>query len=58
MEILVRSGEGYRKSQVSSALPFITAETLETFIDAGRALSRPEWFKQVRAWARQQKQAN
>jgi len=55
MEILVRSAEGYHKSQVSSALPFITAEILERFISEGRTLSRPEWFKGVRAWARQQK---
>ena len=54
VEILIRSGEGYRKSQVSSALPFITAEVLERFISEGRTLSRLEWFKKVRAWARQQ----
>ena len=54
VEILVRSGEEYRKSQVSSALPFITAEILERFISEGRTLSRLEWFKKVRAWARQQ----
>jgi len=55
MQILIRSGEGYQQSQVSSALPFITVEILENFISEGRTLSRPEWFKKVRAWAKQQK---
>jgi len=57
VDILIRSGEGYRKSQVSSALPFITAEILERFISEGRTLSRLEWFKKVRAWAKRQKVA-
>jgi Uma2 family endonuclease len=55
IEILVRSGEAYRKTQVSSALPFITAEILERLLSDGRTLSRPEWFKRVRAWARKQR---
>ena len=54
MEILIRSGEGYEASKVSAALPFITTEILESFVSEGRTLSRPEWFKKVRAWARQQ----
>jgi Uma2 family endonuclease len=54
MEILIRSGEGYETSKVSAALPFITTEILESFVSEGRTLSRPEWFKKVRAWARQQ----
>jgi len=53
VEILVRSGDGYRKSNVSAALPFISAEVLEKFISEGRTLSRLEWFKKVRAWAQQ-----
>ena len=54
VEILIRSGDGYRKSNVSAALPFISTEVLENFISEGRTLSRLEWFKKVRAWARQQ----
>ncbi|HJZ68558.1 MAG TPA: Uma2 family endonuclease [Blastocatellia bacterium] len=55
MQILISSGEGYQESQASSALPFITAEILENFVSGGRTLSRPEWFKKVRAWVKQQR---
>jgi Uma2 family endonuclease len=54
MAILIRSGEGYNTSEASAAWPFITAKILESFVSEGRSLSRLEWFKKVRAWARQQ----
>jgi Uma2 family endonuclease len=58
LEILIRPGEGYVKSETSSALPLLTAEILLKFISEGRSLTRLEWTKSARAWAREQKRTS
>ena len=36
----------------SAALPGLTAEVVTRFLNAGRALDRLTWLRQVRTWAR------
>jgi Uma2 family endonuclease len=55
LEILVLSGDSYKRSPASSALPFITADVVTNFIVEGSKLSRLEWIKAVQTWVRQQK---
>lgn len=57
LAILVLSEDVYERAPASSALPFITADAVTNFIDAGNKLSRLEWGKSVRVWLRQLKQS-
>jgi Uma2 family endonuclease len=57
MEILNLVNGAYVKSEVSSVLPFFTAAVLTKFVAESRTLSRLEWMKRVRDWARAQKAA-
>jgi Uma2 family endonuclease len=57
MEILNLVQSAYVKSEVSSVLPFFTAEVLTKFVAESRKLGRLEWMKGVRDWARAQKAA-
>jgi Uma2 family endonuclease len=47
----------YVKLGTSSVLPFFTAEALTRFVAESRTMSRLEWMKGVRDWAREQKEA-
>lgn len=55
VEIFRLVSGAYVKSETSSVLPFFTAEVLTRFVAESRALSRLEWMKRVREWARQAK---
>lgn len=57
VEIFKLVSGAYVTSETSSALPFFAAEVLTRFVAESRTLSRLEWMKSVRDWARQQKQA-
>lgn len=57
VEIFNLSNGAYVKSEVSSVLPFFTAAVLTNFVAESRRLSRLEWMKGVRDWARAQKGA-
>ena len=57
IEILKLVSGGYVRSEVSSVLPFFTAEVLTRFVAESRTLSRLEWMKGVRDWASDQKNA-
>lgn len=53
VEFLKLTRGAYVKSESSSVLPFITAEVLTRFVAESLTLSRLEWMKKVRDWARQ-----
>jgi Uma2 family endonuclease len=53
-EILRLTDERYMPHDTSLALPLVTAEKLTEFLHLSQSLSRLEWLKQVRAWAREQ----
>jgi Uma2 family endonuclease len=53
-EILRLTDERYMPHDTSLALPLVTAEKLTEFLRLSQSLSRLEWLKQVRAWAREQ----
>jgi Uma2 family endonuclease len=55
IEILKLVQGSYVKVETSSVLPFITAAVLTSFVAESLTLSRLEWMKKVREWARQQK---
>lgn len=57
VEIFNLVNGGYVKSETSSVLPFFTAEVLTRFVADSRTMSRLEWMKSVRDWAREQKVA-
>ena len=57
VEIFKLVSGAYVKSEASSVLPFFTAEVLTKFVAESRTLSRLEWMKRVRDWARAQKEA-
>lgn len=57
VEILKLSGGAYVKAETSSVLPFFTAEVLTRFVAESRVLSRLEWMKGAREWARARKEA-
>ena len=52
VRIFLRVADGFRESLVSSALPGLTSEDLTRFLVASRSLTRLEWRRQVREWAR------
>jgi len=49
---LEASGE-FVKQNESRALPGVTAEVIERFLDESFRVRRPEWLRSVREWARQ-----
>ena len=57
LEIFNLISGAYIKSEASSVLPFFTAEILTRFVAESRRLSSVEWMKDVRDWAREQKQS-
>jgi Uma2 family endonuclease len=52
IEIYVLSGDQYLRSNTSLSLPILTARTATAFILQGIEMSRLEWLKKVREWAR------
>lgn len=57
VEIFKLAGRAYVKAEASFVLPFFTAEVLTNFVAKSRTLSRLEWMKRVRDWARALKEA-
>ena len=55
VEIFSLVSGAYVKAETSSVLPFFTAEVLTRFVAESRTMSRLEWMKSVRDWARLQK---
>lgn len=53
--IHVLSGESYRESAASSALPVLTSEVLTGFLRDSHTLLSPAWFQKVSDWARVQR---
>jgi Uma2 family endonuclease len=47
----------YVKHTESTALPGLSGETIERFLDTSRTLERLAWVRQVRAWGRDQRGA-
>jgi Uma2 family endonuclease len=52
IEMYVLSGDQYIRSDNSLSLPFLTTETVTTFVLEDAEMSRLEWLKQLRQWAR------
>jgi Uma2 family endonuclease len=57
VEIFKLVGSDYIKLETSVVLPFFTAEVLTRFVAESRTLSRLEWMKSVRDWARLQRES-
>ena len=55
LEIFKLVSGAYVNAEASSVLPFFTATVLTDFVAESRTLSRLEWMKSVRDWARAQK---
>jgi Uma2 family endonuclease len=55
LEILILQRGEYCKSEISLALPRVTAEAISGFVRESFKTGRLEWMKKVRAWARQVK---
>ncbi len=52
LKILRLEGDGYVEADESRALPRLTRETLTHFIEESATMSRLDWLRRVRAWAR------
>ena len=52
MRILHLAHGALVEREESAALPGLTAELVTRFLNAGRALDRLTWLRQVRTWAR------
>jgi Uma2 family endonuclease len=52
VQILWIGGSDYIEAEASAAFPRLTAEVLVRFIEEGRTMTRLEWLRRVRAWAR------
>lgn len=52
LKILRLEGGGYAEAHESAALPRLTNEVLARFIEESRTMSRLEWLRRVRTWAR------
>jgi Uma2 family endonuclease len=55
LEILILQHGEYCKSEISLALPEVTAEAITWFLQESFKIGRLEWIKKVRAWAQQQR---
>ncbi|MGI8638984.1 MAG: Uma2 family endonuclease [Pyrinomonadaceae bacterium] len=53
MQILILTGTKYKTTERSLALPLVTSEVLTNFVLQSRNLSRLEWLKSVRSWAKE-----
>ena len=51
--ILHLVNDQYVEAQASLALPLLTTDRLAEFVNASRTLSRLEWLRQVRTWAKE-----
>lgn len=56
--ILALAGAEYVEQKESRALPGVTVEAIERFLDESRRARRPEWLRNVREWARQLQQSS
>ena len=54
LDIHQLSGSKYVNVDSSLALPVLTSDAITNFITQGTKMSRLEWVKNVRTWARQQ----
>jgi len=52
LKILRLEGGDYVEADESSALPRLTSETLTHFIEESATMSRLDWLRRMRAWAR------
>lgn len=52
LRILRLEGGGYAEALASDAFPRLTAEVLARFVEESRTMTRLEWLRRVRAWAR------
>jgi Uma2 family endonuclease len=55
LEIFELAEGGYRERAESIAFPILKADDLTSFIKDGETMSRPEWVRKLRAWARERK---
>ena len=56
--ILALAGAEYVEQKESRALPGVTVEAIERFLDESRRARQPEWLRNVREWARQLQQSS
>jgi Uma2 family endonuclease len=54
-EILGLIGEDYQRMSQSGTLPSLTSEEFARFVLEGLTKGRPEWVREVRRWARNQR---
>lgn len=52
LRILRLEGGGYVEADASDAFPRLTGEVLARFVEESRTMTRLEWLRRVRAWAR------
>ena len=57
IQILILVTDSYQLSSQSTVLPCLTAEVLTNFVAEYLSLSRIQWMKKLRDWARQQEDA-
>ncbi len=52
--IFILSGDTYRESAHSQALPPVSSDIVTRFLQSSRTMLSPDWFKAVSAWAQDQ----